>query len=139
MTRTKVSINLVHYSCIIVFFAAVSQSFFIISLFGIYFLITTDDILIPRICCVFVYLLYAYLCFIHKKNKTFHHEPIFSPLGLYTAPVTMKALSYAVFPILLSVVIGQGRLWKQILWNQASLQDKLPNLTACKFILLKKW
>ena len=44
------------------------------------FLITIDEILIPQICCIFVCIQYMYLCFTHKKNKSFHHEPVFFPL-----------------------------------------------------------
>lgn len=62
-----------------------------------YFLITIDGILIPQIYCIFVYIPYMYLCFTHKKDKSFHRELVLFPLGLCAAPVTVMSLRYATF------------------------------------------
>lgn len=84
-----------------------------------YFLITIDGILIRQICCIFVYIPYMYLCFTHRKDKSFHHEPVFFPLGLCTAPMTVMSLRYATLSIFLCCKRKMGNCGNR-LWNQTS-------------------
>lgn len=73
-----------------------------LGIFSLHLLPLQYEILMPKICCIPTCVLYAYLCFKHKKSfcrhcfpHTLHpKEPVFTPVKILSSPLRAHVINY---------------------------------------------